>query len=164
MAKPPRNIISNWHQTVEGLQTSPKEFYSAVEQAIQRRQIPNLTLSRVDWKEGGIFSAKREYLRVGWEDYMFDICGAPFGTGFFFSWWLGERMSGCLSLLLLIPLVNIPFLLLLRRETYYRIDTAQMFQDCVHQAVMEVIDQITNAKGVRALTEGQRKPILGARR
>jgi hypothetical protein len=42
---------------------------------------------------GGPASAKREYLQVGREKLIFDICGAPFGTGFFVSWWLAEAKT-----------------------------------------------------------------------
>jgi hypothetical protein len=45
-------------------------------------------------------------------------------------------------------------------QTYYRIDTALMFQQAVHAAVMEVIDGLTKAKGLRSLSETERKPIL----
>jgi hypothetical protein len=41
-------------------------------------------------------------------------------------------------------------------------DTALMFQESVHNAVLEVVDCITAAKGIRALTEAERKPILKA--
>ena len=35
-----------------------------------------------------------------------------------------------------------------------------MFQDAVHSAVLEVIEQVTEGKAVRALTELDKKPIL----
>ena len=44
--------------------------------------------------------------------------------------------------------------------TYYRIDTALMFQTAVHAEVLAVIDGMTKAKGIRALSEDERKPIL----
>jgi hypothetical protein len=44
--------------------------------------------------------------------------------------------------------------------TYYRIDSASMFRAAIEQAVHEVIDQMTEAKGLRALTELEKKPIL----
>ena len=44
--------------------------------------------------------------------------------------------------------------------TYYRIDTATMFRTAVEKAVMEVVDEITAASGVRALTELERKPTM----
>lgn len=46
--------------------------------------------------------------------------------------------------------------------TYYQLDTALMFQEAVHAAVLEVIDGLTQAKGLRALSEEERKPILRA--
>ena len=48
----------------------------------------------------------------------------------------------------------------LRPVTYYRIDTGLMFQSAVHGAVLEVIDGLTEAKGLRALSETERKPIM----
>lgn len=149
------NVISHWYHLIEGLQTSSKDFYAAVEQGIGQRQLPDVRLSRIDYKEGGMFSAKREYLRIQRKEYIFDICAAPFGTGFFVSWWLGEA-QGCLEILAEIPFLNI----VIRPGTYYKIDTALMFQESVHLAVMEVVDAVTTAKGIRALSEAERKPIL----
>ena len=46
--------------------------------------------------------------------------------------------------------------------TFYKLDTALMFQEAVHNAVLEVIDGMTSAKGLRALSDLERKPILKA--
>ena len=213
-AASPAKVISHWYTLIENFEASPKEFYAAVETAVTERQIPEATTSRVDWHEGGILSARREYLRVMRGRYMFDICGAPFGRGFFFSWWLAEAQSlfGPLALIILIfsgligfalcfkwfgfvaglfvgvlglpvlfwmfvkfmnsaregwddPLVAMPLFgplyeRLFRPRTYFKIDTALMFQEAVRSAVSEVIDGLTKAKGVRALSEAERKPIL----
>ena len=86
----PTAVISHWYKLIENLQASSMEFYSSIESAIQRRQVPDTKPSRVDWRESGFTSARREYLRVARGRHVFDICGAPFGTGFFVSWWLGE--------------------------------------------------------------------------
>ena len=56
------------------------EFYASVEQALQPRQIPDYAVSRIDWREGGVFTARREYLRVRRGKLAFDICAAPFGS------------------------------------------------------------------------------------
>jgi len=156
----PALVFSHWYHPIENFQASTMEFYTAVEQALQRRQIPDTKPSRVDWKEGGVFSAKREYLRIKRKEYIFDICGAPFGTGFFFSWWLGEKPAGFLGLLSAIPFIGWIFESFIRPTTYFKIDSALMFQSAVHAAVMEVIDGMTSAKGLRALSELERKPIL----
>ncbi len=208
-----QTVISHWYQLIESFQTSPLAFYQSVEAAIERREVPELSTARIEFKEGGVLTANREYLRIVRGKYSFDICGAPFGTGFFFSWWLTELPPayGVLYLLGLLFLINIlvviffqagvfigilftfvgiPFLLWLlgyairqgivdledivlatpvvgwlyekifAPPTYYRIDTALMFQQAVHNAVLEIIDQMTAAKGVRALSELERKPIL----
>lgn len=60
-------------------------FYKSVEEALKERNVPGLDVSRVEFAEGGLLSAKREYLRLTRERQIFDICAAPFGTGFFFS-------------------------------------------------------------------------------
>ena len=82
----PTEVISHWSKLVEDYSTSTKEFYDLVEETLERRQIPKLETLRTERHEGGVLSAKREYLRLMRERYVFDICAAPFGTGFFFSW------------------------------------------------------------------------------
>lgn len=98
-------IIAHWHLLVDDFHTSALEYYKSAEEAIVARQIPDVQVSRVDWKEGGIISAKREYLRVERGKLAFDICAAPFGTSYFFSWWLTKQppqfalLYGCLTLI-----------------------------------------------------------------
>jgi hypothetical protein len=210
------NVISHWHHPIENFQTSSMEFYAAVEQALKPRQIPNISTSRVDWKEGGLLSSRREYLRVQRGKLAFDVCAAPFGTGFFFSSWLtdlppahgllyavlilvagfvvlgifvqalgfvgglfltiigypvlilvagyfvrkGEFGTEVEDTILAIPLFGALYERFFKPITYYKMDTAMMFQSAVHSAVLEVIDQVISAKGVRALSELERKPIM----
>jgi hypothetical protein len=157
-AKPPTYLIAHWYQLLDGLGASPLEFYAAVESALERRSIPDRTLRRVNWREGGVFSARREYLRVKRSELLFDICGAPFGRGFFISWWLGER--GFWKMLAELPWIGGFVRIVVRQDTYYKIDTALMFQEAVHGAVLEVLDDMTDAKGLRRLSDLERKPIL----
>jgi hypothetical protein len=212
MAHPsPEDSRANWAHLYEGLQASTVNFYAMVEGAVANRSIPDVAMERIEYSEGGALSDKRQYLRVRRRRDVFDICGAPFGDGFFFSWWLAELrpslpsvvavlivfgylaiagwfvdkvgiFAGPVTLLFLTPLVlffmsrlgnqdaddfimSLPLLGSLYRKffrpiTYYRIDTSEMFQQAVRTAVMEVIDQMTAAKGIRALTEMERKPVM----
>src|SRR5467141_3180264 len=109
---------------------------------------------------GGVFSAKREYLTVSRMEHTFDICAAPFGNGFFVSWRLSEVTTVGTLMLLKIPVLGPALLRVFRPVTYYRWDTALMFQSAVHAAVLEVLDQRTSAQGLRSLSEIERKPIL----
>ena len=113
--------ISHWDKLLEDMELSVQTFYAAVEEALSRRQIPRARVFRVDWREGAPFSARREYLRVVRNEFVFDICGAPFGTGFFVSWWLGELPAGCLSLLSRVRLVGGFSDAVFRPATYYRV-------------------------------------------
>ena len=155
-------IISHWYHLVDGLNESPQKFYTSLEKSIAQHKIQNLKLSRVDYQEGGLFSAKREYFRIQRKEHIFDICAAPFGKGFFVSWWLGESMGFLWSLIIMIPFFGEYIIRIFQPQTYYRHDTALMFQSSIHSAVLEVMDKITKAKGVRNLSELERKPILSS--
>lgn len=204
--------LGNWHKLFGDFETSPTEFYAFVETAIKRRKIPDAQLSRVDWRESGLTSARREYLRVTRGQYVFDISAAPFGTGFFFSWWFAEARPSALGPttavfvvamivmflsfsalgfsgivigpvillalfvsvggilaqgeselaghLLVVPLLGKLWERWFVPVTYFRIDSQTMFRSAVHAAVMEVIDSLTQTKGLKALTEDERKPIM----
>ena len=62
--------------------------------------------------------------------------------------------------ILMLPLIGPLYERFFRPITYYRIDTAQMFQQAVEAAVREVVDQATAVKGIRALTELEWKPVM----
>ncbi|HXI40974.1 MAG TPA: hypothetical protein VNH83_13405 [Bryobacteraceae bacterium] len=220
------NVISHWDQLIENFQASSVEFYNLVERAVVARSVPEAHWTRVEHQESGLASAKRQYLRMHRGKHAFDICAAPFGTGFFVSWWLTEPplpfgilytlaflfclmigfymafaigfgigalmqgyafgvllggscaffgLPGLLwvlgnamrqgkiqgeSTVLAMPLIGHVYERIFAPTTYYSIDTGLMFQQSVHNAVLEVIDCMTANKGVRALTETERKPIL----
>ena len=160
MAKQDAVILSHWYHLIENLNHSSQDFYSSLEGAIKSRQLPHVKTSRVNFPEGGVGSPKREYFRAKRKEYLFDICAAPYGNGFFFSWWLGEKIGFFSRILMSIPIIGAIFFKFAKPMTYYRIDTTLMFQESIRMAVLEVIDGITKAKGIRALSELERKPIL----
>jgi hypothetical protein len=225
-AKPARrakatDVISHWAKLIEGMQMSTQEFYSRVERVLADRKVPGLEMSRVLWKEGGLFSARREYLRMVRERLIFDVCAAPFGMGFFVSTWFGEKrlrlgwLVCCLILIavaamadfMLIPIgvmrhiwwhygfhtmigtlvavTGVALLALLayfgqnldrvlmrapvigyfyeryfRSITYYRYDLACMYQQAIHDAVTQVIGEISEAQGLAPLSETERRPVF----
>src|SRR5437899_4386647 len=134
--------ISFWHHMFEDMQQYSNEFYKQVEQNIGKHNLANTKLERVNIAEGGIFSSKREYLQVRRGDHVFHICGAPFGNGFFISWWLGVTERGFIAWLASWPFVGVLFRWLLKPLTYYKIDTALMFQSVTHDVVVAAFDAI----------------------
>lgn len=78
-------VVDHWYTLIPGFNTSTKDFYAAIEQELKARQVPGLEILHVDFAEGGVLSAQRQYLRLSRERLVFDICAAPFGTAYFFS-------------------------------------------------------------------------------
>jgi hypothetical protein len=159
----PATVVSHWNHLVPGMQQSSNEFYAAVDRILIAQGIDSSKTERVTIAEGGLLSAKREYLQVRRKGHVFHICAAPFGTGFFVSWWLGEVRSGLFAKLTEIPYFGVVFGFLasiVKPLTYYRIDTALMFQSVTHGAVLEALDQVIDAKGMRALSDLEKKPIM----
>lgn len=77
------------YRTFENLECSPSEFYASIERELSAREMPGLIIERIEHKEGGVLSAKREYLRLRRERLVFDICFAQFGT----YWFISRRYS-----------------------------------------------------------------------
>jgi hypothetical protein len=79
-------VIEHWYTLVSAQHFSSKEFYDHIGEAIKTQQVPALDSSRVDLSEGGALSANREYLRLKRERLTFDVCAAPVGINYFFSY------------------------------------------------------------------------------
>jgi hypothetical protein len=79
-------VIEHWCTLIPDCQLSSKDFYTEVENILKAQQVPGLEITRVDLSEGGLLSDKREYLRMKRERLIFDVCAAPFGTNYFFSY------------------------------------------------------------------------------
>lgn len=79
------DVLSHWYSPIGSFNISTKEFYAAVEEELKRRQVPGMDITCVDFSEGGLLSANREYLRLQRERFVFDVCASPFGTSYFFS-------------------------------------------------------------------------------
>lgn len=151
---------SNWNTLIDGFNYSSEEFYKRLKVELHSQGIKKISTHFVFLKEGGVFSSRRTYLRVEWKSYQYDICAAPFGKGFFISWWLLYKNSFWQIFIAKIPFIGS----WLDRKwfpiTYYKIDTASMFMTYAQNSVLKVIDVISKEKGLRSLTENERKPIL----
>jgi hypothetical protein len=106
------DVISRWHHSVEGLSTSSLDFFTSIEGALKEKETPVQT-ERIQLGEGGILSAKRTYLRVSHDRFVFDIGAAPFGKDFFFSWWLGRRVSDSALMIGCVGVIALPLLFML---------------------------------------------------
>lgn len=135
-----------------GLQFSTQDFYAKVEQVLQERKIPGISFGRESMIQTHVLSDRREYLRISRGEFLFFVCGAPFGTGFFVSWWLTETDESFLNR---IPVISKLFGLSRENKTFYQADTESMYKLAVQQAVKTVVEEIAHAKGIRLPWEFQ---------
>ena len=197
------SVQNYWITSTDIYCTSPLEFYSAVEEALQKIKVPGLKIDRVAIAAGGLLSCDRIYLRLMRERLVFYICAAPFGARWFAScrlvhvppavkiWHvvvllaLGLVVFSCLThlldvlflgvtvlslmlaailkfrhavalglqdvdaLLLNIPAISQIYQLWFRKETYYRIDTRNLYLKTIPKVVRSVFDEVTGANGIK---------------
>ena len=153
-------VSGNWSHLFAGMQHDPEKFYDLVEETLKERQVPDFKTARKVFSEGtyGLLSHNRLYLEVSRGDYIFHICAAPWGTGFFFSYWTRKKSTS--SIFEKIPVIGKFIAEANQYEAYYKLDTDGMFRSSVHQAVLSAVDRLSEAKGVKGLTELERQSDL----
>lgn len=156
------NVLSHWYTPVPNFSMSTKEFYDKVEAELKAQQVPGLDISRPEISEGGIFSAKRQYLRLTRGDLIFDICACPFGVNYFFSCRMAAKppvgAKGVISRLIDFLLAKLGLKLV---DSYHQEDTRLMYMTVVESAVKKVVEFVTATNGVKLLTQYENASLLG---
>lgn len=152
-------VLSHWANALPFFSMSSNEFYATLEEALKYHEMPDVKIARANNKEGGMFSASREYLRIKHRDLVFDICAAPFGRDFFISWWLYET-EGTMRQILKYTKAGEYLRNRAAKRTFYQADEETMFRTCVHNVVLESIEKVTQGKAIR-LTEHQKAITIG---
>lgn len=160
-------LLSQWHNTFDCTNADVGAFYASIEKAIKARDIPDVKFSRPTFKEGGMLSASREYLRIERGDLQYQVGAGPLGSSFFVSGRLIAQgkfadaiandmsKSGKLG-----QIAGLLTSIVLGLDTYYKVDTAQAFLDIAHSAVLEKVNEIRKAARLPELTEAESRPIL----
>ncbi len=150
---------SHWSYLIPDFKYSTEEFYKKLNAGVVKNKIEKCRSKVVLEKEGNAFSASRKYFKISWKEYDFYMCAAPFGNGFFLSWWLFYKLRKRELLVASIPFLGPLLLQKFFPVTMYRLDTAIMFMEYCHEVMLSEVDSITEASGIR-LTEVSRKPTL----
>ncbi|MGV8131408.1 MAG: hypothetical protein ACP5N7_04905 [Candidatus Pacearchaeota archaeon] len=126
----------------EDFQTSAKAFYDSLKLLIEKQQFPEVKVETKELSEGGMFSAKREYLWIKHKDLEFYICAAPFGTNFFISWWLKDTPD------------MIPGILSGKsnKKTLFQVDKELIFLESIRAAIKHAVSAVTQTNGLRTRT------------
>lgn len=153
------SIESRWQHYFDKIQYSAQDLYAAIEAELQSREVKGIDISRLKVGETELYSNKREYLRVARGDFMYLFCAAPFGTGYFVSWWFGNPSNMRYVMVAAIPIIG-PFLAkYIFKKSYYEMDTDAMFKEVVRLCINKGIEKMTEEKGIRGLTELELAPI-----
>lgn len=142
----PRYAYGSWTHVIDNISNSSQDFYKRFENKLHDAEIKGIVYDWKDFYEGPHFiSGKRRYRKIEWKDKLFYICVAPFGSGFFISWWHFEKTPLWERFLYMFPggryIVNA-----INPMTFYRIDTARAFQRYMQDAVMDSIQEIAKEK------------------
>lgn len=136
-------------QHFENLQLSSKAFYTLLKEMIEAYQYPEVTCTPITLKESGIFSSKREYLRISKQRYHYYVCACPFGRSFFISWWLQEDAHTTATIAQKIPWFGKAVAQRLESKTYYEIDTQLMFTASISAIIKTAVEKVKADKGYR---------------
>lgn len=153
-------LLGHWNTLISDFQFSTQEFYDRLSEELHAHGIDDIFLDEKEFSEGGILSGKRLYLRVSWRAYNYDCCFAPFGDSSFASWWLFGQKGSIESFVSRIPLLGNFLSNMFFPTTYYMEDTSSMFMKYAHASVLKVIEDISQSKVTRVLTEEEKKPIM----
>ena len=86
--------VSYWCHLYDDFNYSPVEFFRQVATELEHREVPGLVHGFTLMRESNFLLRKRLYLHVRRERFVFEICAAPFGTGWFVSSRLFDRRRG----------------------------------------------------------------------
>jgi hypothetical protein len=101
-------IHAQWYVPLLNFNSNTEAFYTALESDLTIREVPDLAVERIEFKDGGWLSPKRAYLRLRRQRAVLEVCSASFGTGWWFSlrsatlprllyWWeVGVTLLGLL--------------------------------------------------------------------
>ena len=136
-------------QHFEELQLSSTEFYVLLRSMITAYKYPDVTCTPVTLKESGIFSSKREYLRISKQRYHYYVCASPFGRSFFISWWLQEDAHTAANVAQKFGWFGKAVASRLESKTYYELDTELMFTSSINAIIKAAVEKVKADKGFR---------------
>ena len=154
------SLHAHWNTLIDEFQFPTKKFYELLTKELQSHGVSKISISNKSLSTGNALSKKRLYLRVSWKNYTYDCCCAPFGKGTFISWWLFSERTGIELLVSKMPFIGNYLTRAFFPVTYYTVDSSSMFMTYAQSSVLKVIDDITKERGVRSLSESERKPLL----
>lgn len=159
MAGQDAQILARWDARIRGANCTPLLFFELVTTAIEQQQLSDIDIVYSVRREGGLFSPRRVYLRVRYDDLFFDVSALVAGTSLIVGYWLHRDHPGIVDLLSEIPGIRIIRERWLRPTTYFAVDYVRAFQQIIHGAILDVVDDLSQLQGLVHLPEVERVPV-----
>lgn len=154
------SVLSYWHVLLQELNYSAQDFYNTLKEQLEEENIEGLSFSTENIAMGGLLSRQRNYVRISYGDYQYIVCASPYGKSFFVSYRMSHEVEWGERIVSNIPWIG-PFLMkTFYPMTYFRIDTANMFQLLMHEAITSMIDDILKGNELERLSDQQRTPQM----
>lgn len=155
-----REVVSRWNVLIPNFNHSSQDFYDALIQELDAHEVNGLKRVVYPRITRGAFSRKRNYLIVKYDDFLIEICAAPFGKSFFVSYWVLNEDNRFEIALGRIPWLGKRLVKWFYPVTAYRIDTIEMYRILIHNLVIEKIDAMLESEKLEKLSENQKIPVL----
>jgi hypothetical protein len=146
-------VHAHSYQHFENLQMSAKDFYSMLRDMIVEYQYPDVKCGLTNFKEAGLLSSSREYLRISRGRYNYFVCASPFGKSFFISWWFQEDAHTAANLVEKVPLIGKATAQRMESKTFYQLDTELMFKTAITSIIKTAVNKVMSDKGFRKDTQ-----------
>ena len=151
-------IFATWHHPFENQHFEASEVFKAVEEKIKAKDLPDVSVDLVGYLTEGVCFGNRKYLQIRRSDQMILVCASPFGTDYFISWRAGKPLDILDNIIPHIPFIGKMLEARIHKKTYFELDTDTMFKDIVHSCILKAIDDLSDAHGMRRLTDVERLP------
>lgn len=140
-------IMSHWGLLLD-MQFSTKEFFERLRKRLEDSGVKNISYTNLYLSESVLGLSKRTYLTINYQDYLFFVCGAPFGNYFFTSYWTHFKPTIPEMLIRSIPFIGNSLANLVFSLTYFEYDQCASFRTLLHLHITELIKEMTMEKGI----------------
>ncbi len=152
-------LLARWQARLRDVDCTPLEFFDRVRDAVIESGLTDFRFSEVMRREKGVFSAGRIYFRIRFGRLFFDVSAFIAGRFLVVAYWLHQDWPGIADLFSEIPGVRSVIEHAVEPATYYRVDEVENLQRVIHDAIVEVVDQLSGTNGLEILPDDERQPI-----
>lgn len=139
---------SHWN-TLIPVQFSAQEYFTIIQDKLKASGVESIKFDTLNLREKVVSLNSRTYLKITYQDFVFYVCGSPFGQHFFVSYWGHFKTSQGENVLRSIPFIGNFLANKLYAITYYQYDQCSAFMTLIHTHITETIEELATQQGVK---------------